>query len=161
MVLLVLTVSVGASRRAAVKAGGAAGLGVMTLGGGRGGDQQQQPYAQPQQAPALMPPAPGGDFFSSQVASPQQVISPVASGKPDVNSGNVKKIDDDLKKQVEEKGRQAFFDGYNKGFAEGQKAAASAKASKNPKKPMKGEQGKKGATPVKKSVIKLATAPAS
>ena len=70
-------------------------------------------------------------------------------------------VTDDLKKQVEEKRQKAFFDGCNKGFAEGQKAAASAKASKNPKKPMKGEKGKKGETPVKKSVIKLATAPAS
>jgi hypothetical protein len=67
-------------------------------------------------------------------------------------------VTDDLKKQVEEKRQKAFFDGYNKGFAEGQKAAASAKASK---KPMKGEQGKKGATPAKKPMINPPTAPAA
>ncbi len=227
MVLLGLTVSVGADSVAAKifqiskakPAKTATGLAVASKvisSGGNGnssGDSgNTPPQSTPVASPAPMPPAPGGGFFSS----------PVASGKPDVNSDNVKKIEDDLrkkaeemgrqafsdgynkgfsqgfdgakggksvpvahpvapanpadqailakmgplvtddlKKQVEEKRQKAFFDGYNKGFAEGQKAAASAKASKNPKKPMKGEKGKKGETPVKKSVIKLATAPAS
>jgi hypothetical protein len=165
---------------------------------------------QSQSVPSVVPmlPAPGGNFFSS----------PVASGKPDVNSGNVKKIEDDLrkkaeemgrqafsdgyskgfsqgfdgakggksvpvahpvapanpadqailakmgplvtddlKKQVEEKRQKAFADGYSKGFAEGQKAAASQKLAKSTSK---GQQQKEGETSAKKSVIKLPTAPA-
>ncbi len=44
-------------------------------------------------------------------------------------------VTDDLKREAEENRQKAFSDGYEKGFAEGQKAAASAQASKNPKKP--------------------------
>ena len=69
-------------------------------------------------------------------------------------------VTDDLKREAEEMRQKAFVGGYSKGFAEGQKAAASQKVSKNIKKAVtKGAKSKKGATLVKKSVIKLATAP--
>lgn len=211
MVLWGLMVSIAPlqSGKPVAKKVAAVDVGSKVLRGGNNDNGNAPTQSQPAQAPAPITTSPVTDPF----------FPPVASGKLDVNSDNVKKIEDDLrkkaeemgrqafsdgynkgfsqgfdgakgvksvpvahpvapanpadqailakmgplvtddlKKQVEEKRQKAFFDGYNKGFAEGQKAAASAKASK---KPMKGEQGKKGATPAKKPMVKPSTAPAA
>ncbi len=83
-----------------------------------GGSGNTPPQSMSAASPVPMPPAAGG-FFSGSVVS----------GKPDVNPSNVNKIEDDLRKKAEEMGRQAFSDGYNKGFSQGFDGAKRGKSA--------------------------------